>query len=174
MPRYEYKCGCGWHGLLIRPLEECAATGCPACGQVMPRTYTAMGMPYTQSPLIDNREFNNGLGVFDRGLGEVVMSRKHRREIMERKGLQEVSKYDRDVLLKDPEIKPPSAQEATAQFDEAVAMTNSGEWKKGLSEKRIQEIEGGRRNPSRDTTEASGEEASAKVESREPFGDTMP
>tara|TARA_R110002020_G_scaffold403374_1_gene613521 strand:- start:4556 stop:4876 length:321 start_codon:yes stop_codon:yes gene_type:complete len=100
-------------------------------------------MPNTQSPAIDNKFFNNGAGEYDPGLGEVIRSRRHRQEVMERKGLHEVSKNDRDSFLREPEIKPSSDRQMINQVEEAEAMVKSGEWKKGLSEKRIQEIESG-------------------------------
>ena len=116
---------------------------CPSCGEDMSRHYSPLGMPNTQSPSIDNKYFNNGMGEYDPGLGEVIRSRKHREEVMERKGLHEVSKYDRDSFLKEPGIKPPSDEQMLNQVEEAEAMVKSGEWKKGLSEERVQEIESG-------------------------------
>lgn len=144
MPRYEFLCrGCGYHNLVWRESEDCSWALCPDCEKTMERFYTRMGMPGTQSSRIDNQEFNNGRGVYDRGLGEVVTSRKHRREIMERKGLHELSKYDRDLVNKEHVPHPMSHSEAMDQYEKAVARVKSGEWKEGLSGERIQEIESG-------------------------------
>ena len=62
---------------------------------------------------------------------------------MEKKGLHEVSKYDRDLFLKERDHKPMPYEQAKNQFEEAEGMAKSGEWKAGLSEKRIKEIESG-------------------------------
>lgn len=145
MPRYEYKCGeCKWHGLLWRPMDQRNDAFCPDCGAGMGRTYTKIGMPNTQSPVVDNRFFNNGRGEYDPGLGEVIHSRKHRQEVMEAKGLHEVSKYDKDLFLKDREIVPQTTEEIIDQVEKAEGMVQSGEWKAGLPEKRVQEIENGK------------------------------
>jgi len=144
MPRYEFKCpACDWHGLLWKSMNHCNRALCPSCGEDVSRNYSSLGMPNTQSPAIDNKFFNNGAGEYDPGLGEVIRSRRHRQEVMERKGLHEVSKNDRDSFLREPEIKPSSDRQMINQVEEAEAMVKSGEWKKGLSEKRIQEIESG-------------------------------
>mgnify|MGYP003671345257 FL=1 len=80
MPRYEYKCGeCKWHGLLWRSMDQRNDAFCPDCGAGMGRTYTKVGMPNTQSPVVDNRFFNNGRGEYDPGLGEAIHSRRQRR-----------------------------------------------------------------------------------------------
>ena len=63
---------------------------------------------------------------------------------MERKGLHEVSKYDKDSFTKEREHQPMTDAEAADQYDKAVGMVKSGEWKAGLSEERVQEIESGR------------------------------
>ena len=144
MPRYEYKCEkCKWHGLLWRTMKQRNDACCPECLSGMGRIYTKMGMPNTQIPAVDNHGFNNGQGVMDDGLGEVITSRRHRREVMEKKGLHEVSKYDRDLFLKERVHKPMPYEQAKNQFEEAEGMAKSGEWKAGLSEKRIKEIESG-------------------------------
>jgi len=144
MPRYEFLCRqCGHHGLVWREIEERTTAPCPDCYAEMGRYYTRMGLPSTQSPAVDNREFNNGGGVYDMGLGEVVTSRKHRREIMERKGLHELSKYDKDLVNKERTPTPMSDSDAMDQYEKTVARVKSGEWKEGLSGERIQEIESG-------------------------------
>ena len=144
MPRYEYKCEkCKWHGLLWKTMEQRNDAFCPDCRSGMGRIYTKMGMPNTQIPSVDNHIFNNGQGVMDDGLGEVITSRRHRRKVMEEKGLHEVSKYDRDLFLKERDHKPMPYEQAKNQFEEAEGMAKSGEWKAGLSEKRIKEIESG-------------------------------
>jgi len=144
MPRYEYKCDeCEWHGLLWRTMEQRNDAICPKCRSEVGRIFTTMGMPNTQIPAVDNHEFNNGKGVFDDGLGELITSRKHRREVMEKKGLHEVSKEDRDLFTKEREHKPMSYEQAKNQFEEAEAMVSNGKWKEGLSEKRVKEIESG-------------------------------
>ena len=144
MPRYEYKCGeCKWHGLLWRPMDQRNDAFCPDCRSGMGRIYTKIGIPNTQIPSVDNHDFNNGQGVMDDGLGEVITSRRHRQEVMEKKGLHEVSKYDRDLFLKERDHKPMPYEQAKNQFEEAEGMAKSGEWKAGLSEKRIKEIESG-------------------------------
>jgi hypothetical protein len=111
------------------------------------------------------------LGVYDKGLGEVVCSRKHRREIMKRKGLHEVSKYDKDEFTKDPTITPPTYKEKVDQFDEAVNMVKTGEWKKGLTGRQVQEVENARSATKRGRSGGSSEkkeDTGAKVESRNP------
>jgi len=144
MPRYEYKCDkCEWHGLLWRTMEQRNSAFCPDCRSEVGRMFTMMGMPNTQIPAVDNHEFNNGQGVFDDGLGELITSRKHRREVMEKKGLHEVSKEDRDLFTKEREHKPMPYEQAKNQFEEAEAMVSNGKWKEGLSEKRVKEIESG-------------------------------
>ena len=117
---------------------------CPSCGEDMSRHYSPLGMPNTQSASIDNKFFNNGAGEYDPGLGEVIRSRRHREEVMERKGLHEVSKYDKDLFTKEREIVPQTTAEMKDQVERAEAMVKSGEWKEGLSEKRVQEIENGK------------------------------
>lgn len=114
---------------------------CPDCKSVVERMFTMLGMPNTQIPAVDNHEFNNGQGVFDNGLGELITSRKHRREVMEKKGLHEVSKGDRDLFTKEREHKPMPYEQAKNQFEEAEAMVGNGKWKEGLSEQRVKEIE---------------------------------
>jgi len=144
MPRYEYKCKkCGWHGLLWKTMEQRNDASCPECKSEVGRMFTKMGMPNTQIPAVDNQGFNNGQGVYDEGLGELITSRKHRRKVMEEKGLHEVSKYDRDLFTKEREHNPMPYEQAKNQFEEAESMVKSGEWKAGLSEKRIKEIESG-------------------------------
>jgi putative FmdB family regulatory protein len=145
MPRYEFKCpACDWHGLLWKSMNHCNRALCPSCGEDVSRNYSNMGMPSTQSPAIDNKFFNNGAGEYDPGLGEVIRSRRHREEVMERKGLHEVSKYDKDLFTKEREIVPQTTAEMKDQVERAEAMVKSGEWKEGLSEKRVQEIENGK------------------------------
>jgi len=145
MPRYEYKCkGCTWHGLLWKAMDQRDDAHCPKCSRVVARNYGVMGLPNTQSPVVDNRFFNNGRGEYDPGLGEVIHSRKHRQEVMEAKGLHEVSKYDKDLFLKDREIVPQTTAEIIDQVEKAEGMVQSGEWKAGLPEKRVQEIENGK------------------------------
>jgi putative FmdB family regulatory protein len=144
MPRYEFRCpACDWHGLLWKSMNHRNKAICPTCGEDMSRHYSPLGMPNTQMASIDNKDFNNGQGVYDDGLGEVIHSRRHRQEVMERKGLHEVSKYDRDSFTKDREHTPMPFEQAKNQFEEAEAMVKSGEWKEGLSEKRVHEIESG-------------------------------
>ena len=138
MPRYEYKCDkCEWHGLLWKPMEQRNDAICPECRSELGRMFTTMGMPNTQIPAVDNH------GVYDDGLGELITSRKHRREVMEKKGLHEVSKGDRALFTKEREHNPMPYEQAKNQFEEAESMVKSGEWKAGLSEKRIKEIESG-------------------------------
>jgi len=145
MPRYEYKCkGCTWHGLLWKAMNQRDDAHCPKCSRVVARNYGVMGLPNTQNPVVDNRFFNNGRGEYDPGLGEVIHSRKHRQEVMEAKGLHEVSKYDKDLFLKDREIVPQTTAEIKDQVEKAEGMVQSGEWKAGLPEKRVQEIENGK------------------------------
>ena len=172
MPTYEFECNtCGWHGLLKRPMSHCGEGYCPDCKEAVERTFTILSLPNAQSPKIDNHDFNHGLGVYDKGLGEVVCSRKHRREIMKRKGLHEVSKYDRDEFTKDPTITPPTYKEKVDQFDEAVNMVKTGEWKKGLTGRQVQEVENARSATKRGRSGGSSEkkeDTGAKVESRNP------
>ena len=145
MPRYEFKCdACDWHGLLWKSMNHYNRALCPSCGKDVSRNYSNMGMPSTQSSAIDNKFFNNGLGEYDPGLGEVIRSRRHRQEVMERKGLHEVSKYDKDLFTKERELIPQTNEEMKDQVERAEAMVKSGEWKEGLSEKRVQEIENGK------------------------------
>jgi putative FmdB family regulatory protein len=172
MPRYEFKChSCDWHGLLWKSMNHCNRALCPSCGVDVSRNYSSMGMPSTQSSTIDNQYFNNGQGGFDRGLGEVVYSREHRRQIMERKGLHEVSKYDKEDFLGERKIKPPTEKEMSDQYDEAVNMVKTGEWKKGLTEKQVQEVENARSATRRGESSgtAKEEDSSAKVESKDPL-----
>ena len=122
-------------------MSHCGEGYCPDCKEAVERTFTILSLPNAQSPKIDNHDFNHGLGVYDKGLGEVVCSRKHRREIMKRKGLHEVSKYDRDEFTKDPTITPPTYKEKVDQFDEAVNMVKTGEWKKGLTGSQMRRME---------------------------------
>jgi len=172
MPTYEFECNtCGWHGLLKRPMSHCGEGYCPDCKEAVERTFTILSLPNAQSPKIDNHDFNHGLGVYDKGLGEVVCSRKHRREIMKRKGLHEVSKYDKDEFTKDPTITPPTYKEKVDQFDEAVNMVKTGEWKKGLTGRQVQEVENARSATKRGRSGGSSEkkeDTGAKVESRNP------
>ena len=145
MPRYEYKCKkCEWHGLLWKAMDQRDNAHCPKCSCVVARNYSVMGLPNTQSPVVDNKYFNNGMGEYDPGLGEVIRSRGHRQEVMEAKGLHEVSKYDKDLFTKDREIIPQTTAEMKDQVERAEGMVQSGEWKDGLSEKRVQEIENGK------------------------------
>ena len=125
-------------------MNHCNRALCPSCGEDVSRNYSKMGMPNTQSSYLDNHNFNNGAGAFDEGLGEVIHSRRHREEVMEKKGLHEVSKNDRDLFLQEPTRKPISEEKARDQFEEAEAMVATGAWKEGLSEKRVQEIESGK------------------------------
>jgi len=172
MPRYEFECSiCGWHGLLKRPMSHSDEAYCPDCKETMERVFTPLGLPYTQIPKVDNHDFNNGQGVYDRGLGEVVYSRQHRRQIMKRKGLHEVSKYDKDEFTRDPTIKPPTDKEKVDQFDEAINMVKTGEWKKGLTGRQVQEVENARSATKRGRSGGGSEEkedTSPKVESRDP------
>ena len=145
MPRYEYKCKeCDWHGLLWKPMDQRSHAHCPDCKNLLDRNYSMLGMPNTQSSVVDNKYFNNGMGEYDPGLGEVIRSRRHRQEVMEAKGLHEVSKYDKDLFTKDREIIPQTTAEMKDQVERAEGMVQSGEWKDGLSEKRVQEIENGK------------------------------
>lgn len=152
MPRYEYTCKkCEWHGLLWKPMKERNNASCPLCRSTIERTYTVMGLHNTQSPAMDNHGYNNGQGVYDKGLGEVIRSRRHRQEVMDKKGLHEVSSRDKDLFTKEWEHKPMTTNEARNQFEEAESMVSSGEWKKGLTEKRISEVESGRKKSHRKT-----------------------
>ena len=154
MPRYEFECSsCGWHGLLKRPMSHCGEADCPDCKEAMERTFTTLSLPNAQSPKVDNHDFNNGMGAYDRGLGEVVYSRKHRRQIMKQKGL------------------PPTDKEKVDQFDEAVNMVKTGEWKKGLTGRQVQEVENARSATKRGRSGGGSEkkeDTSPKVESRDP------
>ena len=144
MPRYEFRCpACDWHGLLWKSMNHCNFALCPSCGEDMSRHYSPLGMPNTQLSSVDNKYFNNGGGEYDPGLGEVIYSRRHRQEVMEKKGLHEVSKYDKDSFTTPREPTPMTDAEAMDQYDKAVGMVKSGEWKNGLSEQRVQEIEQG-------------------------------
>jgi len=145
MPRYEYKCKeCKWHGLLWKAMDHRGTARCPECSGVVERAYSVMGLPNTQSPVIDNHFFNNGMGEYDPGLGEIIHSRKHRQEVMDAKGLHEVSKNDKHLFTKDREIVPQTTAEIKDQVEKAEGMVQSGEWKAGLPEKRVQEIENGK------------------------------
>jgi len=113
MPRYEYKCEkCKWHGLLWKTMAQRNDALCPDCRSGMGRMFTKMGMPNTQIPSVDNHIFNNGQGVMDDGLGEIITSRRHRRKVMEEKGLHEVSKYDRELFLKERVHEPMPYEQA--------------------------------------------------------------
>ena len=68
---------------------------------------------------------------------------------MDKKGLHEVSKYDKDLFTKEWEHKPMTTKEAKNQFEEAESMVSTGEWKKGLTEKRVAEVESDRKKRGR-------------------------
>ena len=55
-----------------------------------------------------------------------------------------MSKYDKDLFTKEKEIVPQTTEEMKDQVERAEGMVQSGEWKDGLSEKRVQEIENGK------------------------------
>ena len=81
------------------------------------------------SPRIDNHIFNNGHGLYDEGLGEVIFSRKHRRQVMKDKNLEEIGSSDRDEVLKDFEVKAEDGDVIKDRLDKAEAMVKSGEAK---------------------------------------------
>jgi len=99
MPIYELECNyCGLHSEHIMgmndPLDEMA--DCPHCtGRVCRKHNIVYAVPMIHGDTTAGN-WTQG-GYFDEGLGEYVGGRKHRKEIMDKKGLEEYTP--------DPEMK---------------------------------------------------------------------
>tara|TARA_R110000751_G_scaffold80011_2_gene161295 strand:- start:4404 stop:4802 length:399 start_codon:yes stop_codon:yes gene_type:complete len=100
---------------------------CSECGLEMKVSYLRWSTVRIPSSAITNEIFNNGQGEYDEGLGKVIFSRKHRREVMAEKGLVEVDKHDRDDLNKDFELKEEDGYVIADRLEKAEAMVRSGE-----------------------------------------------
>ena len=102
---------------------------CAICGLEMKVSFARWKSLNSPSPRIDNHIFNNGHGLYDEGLGEVIFSRKHRRQVMKDKNLEEIGSSDRDEVLKDFEVKAEDGDVIKDRLDKAEAMVKSGESK---------------------------------------------
>jgi len=124
MPRHDYVCACGERRevfyLRDKPQVVCA------CGEEMSLSFATWETVRTQSAYVDNHYYNNGQGEWDEGLGAHVRSRGHRREIMARKGVAEVTDFDKDEFLKRPEYKAPDMDSMVESLEKAAFDLRNG------------------------------------------------
>ena len=99
MPNYVGECGsCGKIGEFYFGSGDRKRCHCPSCGDTFDldgnRRYDLEGLQIAGDTVAGGANLS---GYYDEGLGEYVMGRKHRRRLMDEKGLQEYSP--------DPEMK---------------------------------------------------------------------
>lgn len=128
MPTYAYKC-CDYEAVVYKvPIAE-RVKKCPACGKAMHHLITREHAAKVQSPRLDNQMYNNGQGMFDKGLGVRVTSRAHHEKIMREKGVAVYKgSFDDVMIAQEPkEPKPMALEKVKDIFDESVARVKRGE-----------------------------------------------
>ena len=106
MPRYHYRCKCGWEEIRLNiPVEKRDKIFCPEC-KASPMIILDC---QAQSPSRDNREFNNGQGVHNQAFGEVIRDRGQLRDLEKHYGVERVLKtrdqFEEDLIRKPSRIK---------------------------------------------------------------------
>lgn len=125
--RFEYLCNsCEFHGLLMRDSIERAATTCPICGNLAVRTYSKLGLCYTESSRLTNRGFNNNQGVFDPSIGKMCYSRQHRKELQAEMGLVDFTPEDVERAGREDVIKPETEEVRRDRWERSEAMVANG------------------------------------------------
>lgn len=138
MPFYDVRCDCGFGFEVMQSMnEEHAPIECEMClGIITRKTHRdGFSVPMIQGETVAGGNMYEG---YDEGLGEYVKSKSHRKDLMDKKGLEEYTP--------DPEMKKHREEakyirrRSKATDPDAVAAINR-EYKTALDKRRNRNIE---------------------------------
>lgn len=139
MPVYSYSCPvCGVVRDELRPLSDRNfALSCDECGAGMSRLYT----PPNLGGDLPATGWRVGCVGYDEGLDEVVLSATHRKQIMERKGLQEYSPDPERKKVSDEKkyIRKHAPKREAAAACRKMSHDAAKERRLGLAKKKVRE-----------------------------------